>query len=214
MLPQHSKTDATSSCCAVHSLPHVSPFFMCVPLVLQVSVICLICCCQAATAAEAGVSPSGPLPSQPSGGAPGQELGSASDGRSGELRALSASGSDAVSNMHGGYGGGLDGMGASGGGGGGSMAAGSSMASLYPGGSVRSASGRLLPAGDGGAGVQVSTTAAISSLSSCWCHCMLPLLCQSAAWRSRLAISTESQHSVQRCICPHEPGSTGGDVWV
>ena len=125
---------------------------------------------QAATAAEAGISssPSGPLPSHSGGGVPGQELRAASDGRSGELRAVSASASDAMSGMHGGYNGGGGGGGVAGGGG---MAVGSSMASLYPGGSVRSASGRLLPAGDGGAGVQVSVCLVhVTSLDSNSCR--------------------------------------------
>jgi hypothetical protein len=127
--------------------------------VLHIDVIPLLQLCQAATAAEAGDSPSGPLPSHSGSGAAGQELRSASDGRSGELRAVSASASDAMSGMHSGYGGCGDG----------SMAVGSSMASLYPGGSVRSASGRLLPAGDGGAGVQVSVIL-LRGMKSTWCQ--------------------------------------------
>jgi hypothetical protein len=96
---------------------------------------------------------------------------------------VSASASDAMSGMHGGYGGGLGSMGANtGGGSGGGMAAGSSMASLYPGGSVRSASGRLLPVGDGGAGVQVSVILLRGTLlKSTWCQfagfALLALLC-------------------------------------
>lgn len=90
------------------------------------------------------------------------ELCVGSGGPSGELGTASAAGSEIASGFSGGYG-----LGAGGGIGG----VNANAASLYPAGSMRSASGRLLPVGDGGAGVQVPDKQSLYimalSLNSC-----------------------------------------------